>query len=482
MRTACMIWGNVKPKSSATSGAGMDFPANEIILGTPSTITGETTNQVTTKSHTHKVENVGSEKIINGVAVEYGNIYNGYTANGTGAASIAKVGWNVVSNAQLLAIQSNLGGSAVAGGKMKEAGLTHWNTPNTGATNESGFNGRGNGYRAGSTGTFYALKEKWSIWTATIDGIKHYLSQLHYNTLDFHVAATWSESEKNGHAIRLAKDTTTLADGETGTYIGNDGKVYPTKCYGTVEIMTCNLAETLLRDGTPIAKASLNAEWTALTGPAYCSCNNDDSLVGGQTLLSAILETLQNTGTPWVEAIAAAIANLVDTAPATLDTLNELAAALGDDPNFATTITNLIAGKLSLDDPRIGNWNWAHAWSHQHSNFLIIEAITAAMTARIGSTLSAFKGLCTNEFGNIISHAVSVNELSFLIGVTSEIQTQLNAKAALAGLTSQEFGVQKLNLPGGSYIQIEGGNIHLHPASGEVVVHGQVTATTFYKT
>lgn len=40
-----------------------------------------------------------------------------------------------------------------------------------------------------------------------------------------------------------------------------------------------------------------------------------------------------------------AIANLVESAPETLDTLNELAAALGNDPNFATTITNQIAGK-----------------------------------------------------------------------------------------------------------------------------------------
>ena len=44
------------------------------------------------------------------------------------------------------------------------------------------------------------------------------------------------------------------------------------------------------------------------------------------------------------------IANLVDTAPTTLDTLNELAAALGDDPNFATTITNSIATKLATAD------------------------------------------------------------------------------------------------------------------------------------
>lgn len=43
------------------------------------------------------------------------------------------------------------------------------------------------------------------------------------------------------------------------------------------------------------------------------------------------------------------IADFVDSAPETLDTLNELAAALGDDPNFATTITNKIADKASND-------------------------------------------------------------------------------------------------------------------------------------
>jgi hypothetical protein len=43
------------------------------------------------------------------------------------------------------------------------------------------------------------------------------------------------------------------------------------------------------------------------------------------------------------------MAAIVDAAPATLDTLNELAAALGDDPNFATTVTNALAGKQPLD-------------------------------------------------------------------------------------------------------------------------------------
>lgn len=48
-------------------------------------------------------------------------------------------------------------------------------------------------------------------------------------------------------------------------------------------------------------------------------------------------------------AIAAAVAALVNSSPATLDTLKELADALGDDANFATTMTNALAGKQPLD-------------------------------------------------------------------------------------------------------------------------------------
>lgn len=53
-----------------------------------------------------------------------------------------------------------------------------------------------------------------------------------------------------------------------------------------------------------------------------------------------------------------AVANLVDSAPTTLDTLNELAAALGDDPNFATTITTLIGTK----EPAITAGTTAQYW------------------------------------------------------------------------------------------------------------------------
>ncbi|MDM2835712.1 phage tail protein [Citrobacter sp. Cpo091] len=58
-------------------------------------------------------------------------------------------------------------------------------------------------------------------------------------------------------------------------------------------------------------------------------------------------EILQYLGVPSV--ISAAISSLVDSSPAALDTLNELAEALGNDPHFSTTVINALAGKQPLD-------------------------------------------------------------------------------------------------------------------------------------
>ena len=62
-----------------------------------------------------------------------------------------------------------------------------------------------------------------------------------------------------------------------------------------------------------------------------------------------------------------AIAALVDSAPATLDTLNELAAALGDDPNFATTVSTSIGLKWTQDNTKISNWDTSFGWGNHAS-------------------------------------------------------------------------------------------------------------------
>lgn len=82
-------------------------------------------------------------------------------------------------------------------------------------------------------------------------------------------------------------------------------------------------------------------------------------------------------------AISTATAALVDSAPATLDTLNELAAALGDDANFSTTVTNSIATKWTQDNTKISNWDTAYSWGdHSVAGYLTAETndLTSAVT------------------------------------------------------------------------------------------------------
>ena len=83
-----------------------------------------------------------------------------------------------------------------------------------------------------------------------------------------------------------------------------------------------------------------------------------DTLFGALTSSSGVLKnevtaTTQSAGNNTTRVattafVSTAIANLIDSSPSTLNTLNELASALGDDPNFATTVTNSIATKLPL--------------------------------------------------------------------------------------------------------------------------------------
>jgi len=72
----------------------------------------------------------------------YGVLYNW-----SAALSACPPGWHLPSDAEWTTLTDYLGGEDVAGGKMKEAGTSHWTTPNTGATNSSGFTALPGGYR-----------------------------------------------------------------------------------------------------------------------------------------------------------------------------------------------------------------------------------------------------------------------------------------------------------------------------------------------
>ena len=210
-------------------------------------------------------------------SIKYGALYNWYAA--TDVRNIAGTGWHLATRSEHLAIGTYLGGNSVAGGKMKETGNTYWIT-NVGATNESKYNGKGSGRREGTSGIFIDLQSKLSIMIDFLDSPTELWSMSLYKenaTLAFPLLP-----KSAGQSIRLMKDTTTLLNGETGNYIGNDGKVYRTICIGTQEWLADNLNETKYRNGdwingfnggvyTPID----NSTWSSLTTEAMCYYNDD---------------------------------------------------------------------------------------------------------------------------------------------------------------------------------------------------------------
>ena len=79
---------------------------------------------------------------------------------------ICPAGWHLPSDADWSSLEANLGGTSVAGGKMKETGTVHWLSPNTGATNSSGFTGLPGGDRDVS-GSFIFLATYGDFWTSS---------------------------------------------------------------------------------------------------------------------------------------------------------------------------------------------------------------------------------------------------------------------------------------------------------------------------
>ncbi|MCX6272816.1 MAG: hypothetical protein NTU44_16685 [Bacteroidetes bacterium] len=100
----------------------------------------------------------------------YGGLYQWdelmqYTTT-EGAQGICPTGWHIPSDAEWTIQTNYLGGESVAGGKMKETGTTHWLSPNTSATNLSGFTALGAGYR-NDGGDFSNLAYNAVFWSST---------------------------------------------------------------------------------------------------------------------------------------------------------------------------------------------------------------------------------------------------------------------------------------------------------------------------
>jgi uncharacterized protein (TIGR02145 family) len=147
----------------------------------------------------------------NNVAI-YGRLYNWYAV--VDSRNIAPAGWHVPTDAEWKQLEMFLGMSQVQadatdwrgtteGGKMKETGTTHWLSPNTGATNESGFSGLPGGLRD-YDGAYYTIGHYAHFWSSTED----FIFNSWFRCLDYSHSEVNrnSDSKRYGFSVRCVKD------------------------------------------------------------------------------------------------------------------------------------------------------------------------------------------------------------------------------------------------------------------------------------
>ena len=133
---------------------------------------------------------------------KYGKLYNWYAVNDP--RGLAPQGWHVPSDAEWTILETALGGSSVAGGKMKEAGTLNWKAPNTGGNNNSGFAGLPGGSRD-FNGSFDIVGYYGYWWSSTEFNTTTYawFRYLSYNNGNF---SRNFISKKLGFYVRCLRD------------------------------------------------------------------------------------------------------------------------------------------------------------------------------------------------------------------------------------------------------------------------------------
>jgi uncharacterized protein (TIGR02145 family) len=131
----------------------------------------------------------------------YGKLYNWYAVNDS--RGLAPDGWHVPSDAEWTTLSTYLGGESVAGGKLKEAGTTHWQSPNTDATNETGFTALPGGFRD-YDGSFGNIGYFGNLWSSTeYDTSYAWFRHLYYYSSGLF---RFSSSKERGFAVRCLRD------------------------------------------------------------------------------------------------------------------------------------------------------------------------------------------------------------------------------------------------------------------------------------
>lgn len=235
-------------------------------------------------------------------AVKYGSLYNWFVTQGTGdssliSADMVALGWAVPSDTDFTTLTDYVS-SQITLGNLPDIGVgrilkskrtltgipspleivttdPYWTYDANFGVDTLGLNLNASGYRY--LGPYIDKNSSCILWSTS----EYNTSDANYITViaDDGVVYNNHLDKTCGVSIRTVNNSTTLINGQTGTYIGNDGKVYRTICIGTQEWLADNLAETKYANGDTIPTVTDNATWAALTTGARCAYENDESNV-----------------------------------------------------------------------------------------------------------------------------------------------------------------------------------------------------------
>ncbi|MBG0859552.1 MAG: fibrobacter succinogenes major paralogous domain-containing protein [Bacteroidales bacterium] len=130
--------------------------------------------------------------------ITYGALYNWYAVN---TGKLCPAGWHVPSEPEFYVLDDYLGSEGASGGKIKEAGTTHWYSPNTGATNETGWTGLPGGQRYDD---FRVMGYYGFYWTTLDYSTTHAGVMILYYNVDY-ADGDWYKKQ-NGFSVRCLKN------------------------------------------------------------------------------------------------------------------------------------------------------------------------------------------------------------------------------------------------------------------------------------
>jgi hypothetical protein len=262
-----------------------------------------------------------------------------------------------------------------------------------------------------------------------------------------------------GSASQALTDANTYTDGLVGdvTVDGTAGNTV-TDRVATAESAANTYTDGLVGDVTVDGTAGNTVTdriATAASGAESAANSATDSLIGDVTVdgtsgntVTDRIASAQSAAESYADGVAsAAVAAVIDSAPAALDTLNELAAALGDDANFASTVTTALGDKAPIADPTFtgtvsGVTKAMVGLGNVDNTSDINKPVSTAASSLINAKAPLANPTFTGTVSGISKGMVGLGNVDNTSDVDKPIstaaQTELDTKATNAALAAHE--------------------------------------------